>query len=165
MKTQELKIEAPEGYEVDWENSSNNTIRFKPSEKKTYMDICRELFLNKPSCRLTDLGVIKHATCTSGAIIHHRTISTSKKQLEQLLALNKLMNVAKYLNGDWEPDFLNIEERKWFICYDYEDSMLDTDFSAYYRNSVVYFKSEELTQQAIEILGEEEVKKALGIFE
>ena len=74
------------------------------------------------------------------------------------------MNVAKYLNGDWEPDFLNIDERKWFIDYDYEDSIIDTDFSAYYRNSVVYFKSEELTQQAIEILGEEEVKKALGIF-
>ena len=32
MKTQELKIVPPEGYEVDWDNSSNNIIRFKPIE-------------------------------------------------------------------------------------------------------------------------------------
>ena len=32
-------------------------------------------------------------------------------------------------------------------------------------NGSVYFKSEELALQAKEILGEEEVKKALGIFE
>lgn len=75
------------------------------------------------------------------------------------------MNVAKYLNGDWEPDFTNYSEKKWCIDYDFEDLILDTDFSAYYRSSVVYFKSEELAHQAIEILGEEEVKKALGIFE
>ena len=166
MKTKELKIEVPEGYEVDWENSSMNTIRFKPIKKKiTYKDICRELFIDKPSWRLTDSGVTKYATCTSSAVIHHSTISTSNKQLEQLLALNKLMNVAKYLNGNWEPDFTNFSERKWWIDYDFEDSMLSTDFSCYYRNSVVYFKSEELAIQAIEILGKEEVKKALGIFE
>ena len=47
MKTQELKIEAPEGYEVDWENSSMNTIRFKPIKKKiTYKKKVRwEIYL------------------------------------------------------------------------------------------------------------------------
>ncbi len=166
MKTQELKIEAPEGYEVDWDNSSNNVIRFKPIKKKiTYQDICRELFLNRPSWRLTDLGVIIHATCTSSAIIHHKTINISAKQLEQLLALNKLMNVAKYLNDDWEPSFTDRNQNKWYIYYDFEDLRLSTGICVYYRYSVIYFKSNELALQAVEILGEEEVKKALGIFE
>ena len=166
MNAKELKIEAPEGYEVDWENSSMNTIRFKPIKKKTtYKDICRELFLDKPSWRLTDLGVIIHAPCTSSAIIHHRTINTSIKQLEQLLVLNKLMNVAKYLNGDWEPNFTDRNQNKWYIYYDFEDLRLDTGICVYYRYPVIYFKSNELALQAIEILGEEEVKKALGIFE
>ena len=165
MKTQELKIEAPEGYEVDWENSSNNTIRFKPVKKKIiYKDVCRELFLDKPSWRLTDTGVIGCANCTSSAIIHHSTISTSYKQLEQLLALNKLMNVAKYLNGDWEPDFTD-NTQKWYINYDYEHLEFCTDFSISYRRNLVYFKSAKLVHQAINILGEEEIKKALGIFE
>lgn len=166
MKTKELKIEAPEGYEVDWDNSSMNTIRFKPIKKKiTYKDVCRELFLDRPSWRLTDTGVPIHATCTSSACIHHSTISASRQQLEQLLALNKLRNVAKYLNGDWEPNFTNRNQNKWYIYYDFEDLKLDTGICVYYKYPIIYFKSDELARQAIEILGEEEVKKALGIFE
>lgn len=156
METEGLKIEAPEGYEVDWENSSKNTIRFKPIKKKvTYEDIIQEL-------KAKNIGIcVRHGLTTIGSEL----FITNEKQLEQLLALNKLMNVAEYLNGDWEPDFTNSSERKWWINYDFEDSMLSTDFSCNYRNSVVYFKSEELANQAIEILGEDEVKKALGIFE
>lgn len=115
MKTQELKIEAPEGYEVDWENSSMNTIRFKPIKRNiTYKDVCRELFLDKPSWRLRDTGVIGCTNCTSSAIIHHSSISTSYQQLEQLLALNKLMNVAVYLNSNCNkiPELPGY----WYIC-------------------------------------------------
>lgn len=165
MKTQELKIEAPEGYEVDWDNSSMNTIRFKPIKKKiTYKDICKELFLNKPSWRLIDSRIIEHFNCTSNAVIHNDLISTSNEQLYQLVALNKLMNVAKYLNGDWEPDFTNVRQN-WYIGFDSESLRLSVKFLVCYRYSDIYFKSEALAHQAIEILGEEEVKKALGIFE
>ena len=166
MNAKELKIEAPEGYEVDWENSSMNTIRFKPIEKKiTYKDICRELFLNKPSWRLRDTGVIGCANCTSSAIIHHSSISTSYKQLEQLLALNKLMNVAKYLNGDWEPDWRSSKETKWCLSFDNCKHKITASNWQTSNYGCVHFKSAELANQAIEILGEDEVKKALGIFE
>ena len=133
-----------------------NTIRFKPVKKKiTYQDIINNI-------KAKNIGVNVQFGLTK---IGTDCFITSEKQLEQLLALNKLMNVAKYLNGDWDPNFTNFSERKWWIDYDFEDLMLSTDFSVYYRNSVIYFKSEELAHQAIEILGEEEVKKALGIFE
>lgn len=166
MKTQELKIVPPKGYEVDWDNSSMGTIRFKPIEKKTtYKDICRELFLGRPSWRLRDTGVIGCVNCTSSANIHHSSISTSYKQLEQLLALNKLMNVAKYLNGDWEPDWNDRHQHKWFIFYDHQLSGLYLAIHYTQRFASVYFKSEELALKAIEILGEDEVKKALGILE
>lgn len=166
MKTQELKIEAPEGYEVDWDNSSMNTIRFKPVKKKiTYQDICRELFLDKPSWRLLETGVTKYTKVSDSAISCARLTATSNKQLEQLVALNKLMNVAKYLNGDWEPDFTNTNFHKFYISYDSDKKKLTIQFKQYMNNGSVYFKSEELALQAIEILGEDEVKKALGIFE
>ena len=165
MKTQELKIVPPEGYEVDWDNSSMNTIRFKPIKKKTtYKDICRELFLDKPSWRLRDTGVIGCVNCTSSANIHHSSISTSHKQLEQLLALNKLMNVAKYLNGGWEPDFTD-NQYNFYISYCFDVKKLNVWFKQHTNDGCVYFKSKELALKAIEILGEEEVKKALGIFE
>lgn len=157
--SQSLEFKIPEGYVFDKDNSTNEVIRFKPIEKKiTYEDVCKELFRDNRYWKLTGEGIPILST-SSNCII-----STSKQQLEQLLALNKLMNVAKYLNGNWKPDFTNRSERKYWIDYDYADLMLSTDFSACYRNSVVYFKSEELAHQAIDILGEEEVKKALGIF-
>lgn len=166
MKTQELKIEAPEGYEVDWDNSSKDTIRFKPIKKKiTYQDVKEKLFPDSKS--MFYLGKEGEITQTFSIKYHSREllVSTSQQQLQQIRALNKLMNVAKYLNGDWEPNFTNFSERKWWIDYDFENLMLSTDFSGFYRNSVVYFKSEELAHQAIEILGKEEVKKALGVFD
>lgn len=163
--SQSLEFKIPEGYVFDKDNSTDEVIRFKPIKKKiAYKDVCRELFLNNPSWRLTDLGTAIHATCTSSAIIHHKTISTSEKQLAQLLALNKLMNVAKYLNGYWEPDFTD-NKYKFYISYCYDVKKLNVWFKQYMNDGSVYFKSEELVRQAIEILGEEEIKKALGIFE
>ena len=166
MKAKELKIVPPEGYEIDRENSSIDTIRFKPIKKKTtYKDICRELFLDKPSWRLLETGVTKYTKVSDSAISCARLTATSNKQLEQLVALNKLMNVAKYLNGDWKPSFTNTNFHKFYISYDSDKKKLTIQFKQYMNNGSVYFKSEELALQAIEILGEEEVKKALGIFE
>lgn len=156
MKTQELKIEAPEGYEVDWDNSSNNVIRFKPIKKEiTYQDIINNI-------KAKNIGVSVQFGLTK---IGTDCFITSEKQLEQLLAINKLMNVANYLNGDWEPDFTDRNQNKWYIYYDFEDLRFNTGICMYYKYSVIYFKSEKLALQAIEILGGEEVKKALGIFE
>ena len=164
MSAKELKIEAPEGYEVDWENSSMNTIRFKPIKKKiTYYDVCRELFLHEPSWRLLENGVIVYAAISDSAISYSMLTAPSSKQLEQLLALNKLMNVAKYLNGDWEPDWNNEYENKFCIFHSF--GKLNICNKGYSNFGCAVFKSRDLAFQAIEILGEEEVKKALGIFE
>lgn len=95
--SQSLEFKIPKGYVFDKDNSTEEVIIFKPVKKKiTYKDICRELFFAKPSWRLSDSGVPLHYTCTSSALIHHNTISTSIQQIKQLLALNKLMNVAVY---------------------------------------------------------------------
>jgi hypothetical protein len=165
MNAKELKIEAPEGYEVDWDNSSKTTIRFKPSKKKvTYVDICNELFFNKSSWRLLETGVTKFTKISDSAIIYSRLTAPSDKQLEQLVALNKLMNVAKYLNGDWKINWKSTQE-KYYIVYDYWKYVLTVTCTNSFQSTLVYFESPSLAKQAIEILGEEEIKKALGIFE
>lgn len=97
METKELEIQAPEGYEIDKENSTFECIRFKPIKKDiTYEDICRSI-----------LGV-GYYTNSYGTIIgeanyasHLRTDknnASNKKQLEKLLALNQLLNIAEYYN-------------------------------------------------------------------
>lgn len=155
MKTKELKIEAPEGYEVDWDNSSMNTIRFKPVKKKiTYEDIISNI-------KATNIGVSVQFGLTK---VGEDCFITSEEQLEQLLALNKLMNVAKYLNGDWKINWRSKQE-KYYIVYDYWKYVLTVTCSNCFQSTLVYFKSPSLAKQAIDILGEKEIKKALGIFE
>lgn len=154
MKTQELKIVPPEGYEIDWENSSIDTIRFKPSKKKiTYQDVINNI-------KAKNIGVSVQWGLTK---IGTDCFITSEKQLEQLLALNKLMNVAKYLNGDWEPDWNDEFEDK--IYFYYSSGKLNICAKRYSNFGCVCFKTIDLAHQAVEILGKEEVKKALGIFE
>lgn len=154
MKTQELKIEAPEGYEVDWDNSSIDTIRFKPIKKEiTYEDVINNLKAKNIGVSV-QFGLTKIGTDCS---------ITSEKQLEQLLALNKLMNVAKYLNGDWEPDWNDEFEDKIYFYYSF--GKLNICAKRYSNFGYVCFKTKDLARQAVEILGKEEVKKALGIFE
>lgn len=163
MNAKELKIETPEGYEVDWDNSSMDTIRFKPIKKKIkYHDIAKKLFLNKITYFISvDGKIISYLLKENPSIANN---ATSKQQLEQLLAINKLMNVAKYLNGDWKINWRSKQE-KYYIVYDYWKYVLTVTCSNCFQSTLVYFESPSLAKQAIEILGEEEVKKALGIFE
>lgn len=163
--SQSLEFKIPEGYVFDKENSTDSVIRFKPIKIEiTYKDVCRELFLSKPSWRLLETGVTKYTAVSDSAISCSRLTATSNKQLEQLVALNKLMNVAKYLNGDWEPDWNNSRETKWCLFFDYwKQKIIASNWQTSYYGCV-YFKSEKLAYQAIEILGEEAVKKALGVF-
>ena len=83
----------------------------------------------------------------------------SKRQLEKLLAINKLMNVAKYLNGGWQPDWDYIHEMKWYIFI--KDKQIRICYADDICCNNIYFKSRELVEKAIEILGEETIKLAL----
>lgn len=161
--SQSLEFKIPEGYVFDKDNSTETIIRFKPIKNTvTYKDVKEKLFFDK-----------EHYVEYSGTINSSKTtryygeniiIATSIQQIEQLLALNKLINVAKYLNGNWKIDWRSKQE-KYYIVYDYRKYVLTVTCTNCFQSTLVYFKSPSLAKQAIEILGEEEIKKALGIFE
>ena len=71
------------------------------------------------------------------------------------------MNVAKYLNGDWQPDWDDENSRKWYIKIDGKKRILCVSGNYYIQISAIYFNTEELAKQAIEILGEETIRLAL----
>lgn len=99
METKELKINIPEGYEIDKENSTLECIKFKPSKKYfTYKDICAKLFKKEsPGYYVDPNGSIQ--VTRAEAFITDPINAPNKKQLERLLALNQLMNIAYYYNG------------------------------------------------------------------
>jgi len=128
-------------------------------DKLTYEDVAKELFLNKKGFFISSNGTIPSAHALE---INDANNSTTKEQLESILALNKLANVAKYLNGDWLPDW-TLSEWKYYICYSETNNLFSIGYLMEECFSDVYFKSEELAEQAIEILGEEEIRKALTL--
>lgn len=162
MENKELQIIPPEGYEIDKENSTFEKIVFKKVEEElTYEKIREKLFKNKKSyyiCNGKPVFFNSPTNHTPSAADHAPT----EHQLQRLLAINKLMNVAYYLNDGWEPDWKD-GSQKFFICYNTTNRDIRIDVNTYFNNGVVYFKSKELVEQAIEILGEETIKLALGV--
>lgn len=163
----EIKITVPEGYEIDEKNSTFEKIVFKKIEKKlTYKDIAKELFTSKKHYYTNDFGTIKETAnkTTNFLCFLDSNNAPTQHQLERLLAINKLMNVAYYLNDGWEPDWKSLKESKYCLCYDYQVSKINIGNLCIINYGLVYFKSKELAQQAIEILGEETIKLALGVI-
>lgn len=155
----EIKIDVPEGTEAYLEN---NIIKFRPIEKKlTYRDIAKELFKDKKTYYTDAFCNIRAIKAINDADINCYDVNncTSEKQAKKLLAINQLMNIAKYLNGDWKPNWFDDKESKYYIFI--YNGKIDISNTALSNCLEVYFKSKELTQQAIEILGEETIKLAL----
>lgn len=97
----ELKIQVPEGYEIDEENSTFEYIKFKPIKKDiTYEDVCNTIFVNNDTYFISNRGYIHKGLVPDwdDTILPDRHIATNEKQLERLLALNQLFNIAEYYN-------------------------------------------------------------------
>lgn len=161
METKELKVKVPEGYEIDKENSTFECIKFKP-KRLTYDDVAKELFADKCYYIGLDGGI---NLCNVDITKPNR--GTSTKQLKKLLAINKLMNVAEYLNKGWKPNWSDRNEPKYYIYLDviiYSGNTYATfikiDFTISKNRSLVYFKTEEFAKKAVEILGGEIISLA-----
>lgn len=161
METKEMKIQVPEGYEIDKENSTFECIKLKPIKRVlSYEDVARELFEDKEICYINAVGIVNKGKVEK-AYISDPNNCTSQKQAEKLIAINKLMNVAKYLNEGWVPNWTDVNI-KYYIYYSRRRETLDINWDDICNQSVVYFKSEELAKRAIEILGEGTIMLALS---
>lgn len=150
----------PEGYELDKEKSTIENLVFKP-KKESYEDVYRKLFYNQNICYPSGCGKIEN---TIGDEDHYLDLNncTSENQAKKLLAINQLLNVAKYLNDGWEPDWKDPSQSKYYISfYIYEKSFIIASTSLIL-HSVVYFKTKELARRAIDILGAETIRLTLS---
>ena len=97
METKELKIQVPDGYEIDKENSTFDLIKFKPIKKYiTYKDVCNKLFKNFQGYLISGYGQIDDFSYESDKF--EPNSATNIKQLDRLLALNQLLNITEYYN-------------------------------------------------------------------
>ena len=132
MKT-EFKIQVPEGMEIDRENSTFECIKFKPKEI-TYADI---------SCMM---------------VPYNYTVCTTARHHQKCVIFRKLLEVADYLNGDWKPDWNNLNQTKYFIGYNYVYKKFHIGQCFRINSTIIPFSSRKNVLKAIEIIGEEELK-------
>lgn len=94
MENNQLTIDIPEGMEIDLENSdlAKGIVKFKKKDI-TYDDILQAY--------ATDFGGIR--------VPNHC--------IDKILAISQLMNITKYYNGDWKPNWGSLMESKYYIYY------------------------------------------------
>ena len=127
IKNNQLTINIPEGMEIDLENSdlTKGIIKLKP-KNLTYEDILQDY--------ATDFGEIR--------VPNHC--------IDKILAISQLINIAKYYNGNWKPDWNNIDKYKYYIIYNGEYDTYEVDYNSIYTNSNIYFKNKKDAQTVID---------------
>lgn len=128
IKDNKLTINIPEGIEIDAESSDfkSGVIRFKKKEL-TYEDIKASLRLNE---NMTGIDV-------------------ADENVNRLYAINRLMCIAKFYNGDWKPNWSSVEN-KYHIIYCNRSQCYTTDYKTFFDINTVYFKCEKDAQAVID---------------
>lgn len=121
IKDNQLTIEIPEGMEIDLENSdlAKGIIKFK-TKSLTYDNI---------SDALTTITYTGFSVCSG--------------YMDRLRATAQLMNISKYYNGDWEPNWSNSKENKYCIKFDYHKDRFYVDYNNSIGAGDVFFKNSE----------------------
>ena len=109
METKELKIQIPEGYEIDRERSTFEKIVFKKKENakpRSWEEYCNLQIINnkKSYCIIGHNGEINevHWNCCTDAD-SWRNVLPSKELAEAFFAMMQLMSLRQAWIGDWKP--------------------------------------------------------------
>lgn len=129
IKDNQLTINIPDGMKIDVENSDfeSGVIKFRKKELR-YEDIENSLDLegNRTGIPVDDNNAFK------------------------LCATDRLMNIARYYNGDWKPDWKNPDSLKFSIWYDTLREKYDIEFCGGSVRNDVYFKNKKDAQAVID---------------
>jgi hypothetical protein len=121
----------------------------------TLNEIMKALYFKKEAYFIDMFGKVKHNQTT---LYSDRNNCVSEKHIERWLYMNDLLNVSMYLNEGWTPEWENSQQLKYIICS--KDNKFVVTETAY-PISFTYFKSKDLAEEAINIIGE---KALLSIY-
>ena len=127
IKNNQLTIDIPEGMEIDLKNSdlANGIVKFKKKDI-TYDDILQECPTN-----FSGLRVRNHC-------------------LNKIIAISQLINIAKYYNGDWNPNWRSLEESKYYIYYSTRNNTYGVANTSSTKYGNIYFRLYKDAQEVID---------------
>ena len=129
MENNQLTIDIPEGMEIDLKNSdlANGIVKFKKKDI-TYRDVEDALKLGK-NCK---------------------SIIINESNASKLVALSKLMNIAKYYNRDWKPSWISSGQLKYYIYYSNENNKYQIGANTRCDYGAIYFRLHDHIQAVID---------------
>lgn len=113
-----VKITPPKGYEVDKENSTFEEIKFKPIDYLTLSNVISKV------------------------------IGTNRADSIKALAFERFVQIARYYNGNWYPNWYDINEHKYSIYISEGTYFVASCIST--TNCYVLFKNKEDAQAVID---------------
>lgn len=133
---------------IEGDENPTDTGEGKPI---TYDDILKELYLDKTAYWLCDKNNILEGKQNYSSYEDSVNCAT-RAQVKRCAAFNKLQNIAKYLNDGWKPKF-GCDNENWAIVKDEEG--LVPRYNQRTNDGSVYFKNEDLVNEAIRLMGED----------
>ena len=147
METKEMKIQVPEGYEIDKENSTFEKIVFKKVENELPKNWCdlkfiKGFFVNGES----EIKEINETRDKILAIEGNRNVFPNREEAEACLALSQLCQLRDRYNDGWKPNW-NDGTNKYSIYFtrDEIDGVCE-----YCSHRVLAFKTLELRDKFVE---------------
>ena len=121
IENNQLTIDIPKGMEIDIENSdfTKGIIKFK-LDGNTYANIEKALNIENTSTSIT----------------------VSENNKHKLLAIDKLINIARYYNKDWKPNPYS-EEGVYYIRFNHLKNVFWVDFTYGVDTNDIFFKNLE----------------------
>lgn len=122
----------------------------KEGKPITYDEVLKELYYGKTAYWVG-------STRISYAITNKNSYNdinncASEAQCKRMVAFNKLQNIAKYLNKGWKPDFP--DQNNYTICKNCAGGYCLLGNNKY-QAGAIYFRTEDLANEAIRLMGEE----------
>ena len=144
METKEMKIQAPEGYEIDKENSTFENIVFKKIEKelpKSWEDlkILNGYYVNDSS----EVDIFESYTTDE----YNKNVFPTKEEAEVCVALAQLCQLRDRYNDGWKPDWEDYNETKY--CIEFCQGRIET-VDRVNCHKILTFKTEELRDKFLE---------------
>lgn len=145
MKNKELKIEVPQGYEIDKEKSTFEKIVFKKVEKELpksweELDVVKGFYVNS----LSEIAGTEEETCAEE---YNRNTFPTKEEAEACIALAQLCQLRDIYNDGWKPNWRTGSEIKYCIIVD-ENKIVESQYITL--NRVLHFKTPELRDEFLE---------------
>jgi len=144
----------PDGLTFFFNEEGKLMVQKAPGDKEgkpiTYDEVLKELYYGKTAYWFGSTRIAYAITNENS--YNDINNCASEAQCKRMVAFNKLQNIAKYLNKGWKPDFP--DQNNYTICKNCAGGYCLLGNNKY-QAGAIYFRTEDLANEAIRLMGDE----------